>query len=275
MYDTEFRAALQAIAESVSEEAFDMISEGAAIVIEDEGCAMDEAVAMAAQQLFLEGAVDADACQIVTSVMDEFAKSIPASYEDGLDYLAENYTEEEFDAIMTEAVNHVINETNLLVKGKDAIANTGYVKTVTNAAHDLKTGAQRRAEGKDLIKRGKNLASNVSYRQSKGQVGDSTAAKGSARAANMIDQGSQSVKSGNRYLAQGAKGAAKAAAPIAAAAALYAGGKAVQKHKDEIRAAAEKKLAELKAKKEDKALPAPANESADQPMSLADLRAMF
>ena len=95
---------LQAIAESVNENEFDAIIEGAAILIEEnEGMSMDEAVQVSAAMLYNEDAIGDAAFSVTNAVIDEFANNIPAPWDQTLALIAESVDEETFDAIMTEA----------------------------------------------------------------------------------------------------------------------------------------------------------------------------
>lgn len=105
-YDTEFTGALQAIAENVSESEFDTIIEGAALLMEENDVAMDEAVSIAAAMLYNEGAIGDNTYAVAAGVLDEFANSIPATYTDVINVLAENMTQDQFDAFMSEAVSN-------------------------------------------------------------------------------------------------------------------------------------------------------------------------
>jgi len=295
MYESEFTAALQAISENLTEECFDAIIEQAtATLAETPGMAMDEAVHVAAANMFNDDVIDEAAFGVVDAVMNEFVNR-PVGYQEALQAIAENCTEDEFDAIMTEAVTYALNEAKGTAQKRDeAIARQekklgrmmakedrkvgnqmvseikaenknlkGALKQVKNAGGDAGSKAAAVRQLKDRIKANKKditTVKNMADPNRKKKIAGAAVA-GTAAAAVGAQSIYDKVKHGDAlYTAKKAIAAGKEEGQKAIDAGKEAGQKALDAGKGAVDAAREK----LSAK----------NESASEVYTLADLRAL-
>lgn len=144
-YTTELTGALQVIAENVDSTQFDDIIEGASLIMSSyENISMDEAIQASAAALYNEDAISDNTYAVTSTVLDEFANTVPATYNDVIGVLAESMTQDQFDQFMSEAVGNQL-----------AIVNENKVTQALNPVYNFKTAKNQAATyhaGKPWVK---------------------------------------------------------------------------------------------------------------------------
>lgn len=220
----EFVGALTAIAESVSEEMFDSIIEGAAVLIDEAGMSMDEAVTTSAAALFNENLIDESAFAVTDAVMNEYASNRAIGWDEALNVIAESVDEETFDTLMTEAVNDMVEK----VKTKGAEMKAAAAQKAGEAKEAAKTGAEYakaagqvaakkveknvKAAAKDAKKTISDAKAAVKRQVLKNKVEDKIEDAKDA-AAEKVDAAKEAVKAAGEKIADTAKAAKEKVAP--------------------------------------------------------------
>jgi len=218
--NSELTNALQAMAESMNSEMFDSIIEGAAIIIEDTGMNMDEAIQVSAAALFNEDMIDESAYSVTDAVINEYANNRQLGWDEALTVISESVDAETFDTLMTEAVNDMIAK----VKAKGEAAKAAAAEKVGDVKDAAKEGAEYakaagqvaakavKKEVKDAQKAAKSVKGAISRQVLKNKVEDKVEGAKEA-AAEKVDAAKDAVKAVGDKVVDAAKAAKEKIAP--------------------------------------------------------------